>query len=92
MNVHLCKGDETLEQALAFINDNDPDNRTYTFDKEKDRCYIGDEAGSLTPQIAETQYWVIFLRKSQNLVYRNAVLCYNRTRYWGGTYGETKQG
>ena len=30
--------------------------------------------GSLTPQIAETQYWVIFLRKFQNLVYRNAVL------------------
>ena len=48
--------------------------------------------GSLTPQIAETQYWVIFLRKLQNLVYRNAVLCYNITRYLGGPYGETKQG
>ena len=48
--------------------------------------------GSLTPQIAETQYWVIFLHKFQNLVYRNAVLCYNRTRCWGGSYGETKQG
>lgn len=44
MKVHLCKGDETLEQALAFINDNDPDGRTYTFDREADRCYIGDEA------------------------------------------------
>ena len=41
MRVHLCKGDETLEQALAFIND--PDGVTYTFDQEADRCYIGDE-------------------------------------------------
>ena len=51
-----------------------------------------EKRGSLTPQIAETQYWVIFLRKFQNLVYRNAVLCYNRTRYRGGAHGETKQG
>ncbi len=42
---------------------------------------IKQRPGSLTPQIAETQYWVIFLHKFQNLVYRNAVLCYNRTRY-----------
>jgi hypothetical protein len=44
MRIHLCKGDETLEQALEIINDNDPDGRTYTFDKEADRCYVGDEA------------------------------------------------
>ena len=35
---------------------------------------VGLDPGSLTPQIAETQYWVIFLRKFQNPVYRNAVL------------------
>jgi hypothetical protein len=44
MNIHLCKGDETLEQALEYINDNDKEGRTYTFDREADRCYVGDEA------------------------------------------------
>ncbi|RKM61262.1 hypothetical protein D6855_05055 [Butyrivibrio sp. CB08] len=49
MNIHLCKGDETLEQALEYINSHDKDNRKYTFDKEADRCYIGDEAFSTAP-------------------------------------------
>lgn len=44
MNIHLCKGDETLDQALAYINEHDSEGRKYTFDKEADRCYIGDEA------------------------------------------------
>ena len=44
MNIHLCKGDETLEQALEYINEHDKEGKKYTFDKEKDRCYIGDEA------------------------------------------------
>lgn len=44
MNIHLCKGDETLDDALKFINENDADGYKYTFDKETDRCYIGDDA------------------------------------------------
>ena len=44
MNIHLCKGDETLDDALKFINENDADGYKYTFDKEADRCYIGDDA------------------------------------------------
>ena len=49
MNIHLCKGDETLEQALEFINDNDKEGRKYTFDPEADRCYVGDEAFATAP-------------------------------------------
>ncbi|WP_022775404.1 hypothetical protein [Butyrivibrio sp. AE2015] len=44
MNIHLCKGDETLDQALEYINEHDSEGRKYTFDKNADRCYIGDEA------------------------------------------------
>ncbi len=44
MNIHLCKGDETLDQALEYINEHDNEGRKYTFDKNADRCYIGDEA------------------------------------------------
>lgn len=44
MNIHLCKGDETLDDALKFINENDKEGFKYTFDKESDRCYVGDEA------------------------------------------------
>ena len=44
MNIHLCKKDETLEQALEYINANDAEGRKYTFDKAADRCYVGDEA------------------------------------------------
>ena len=51
MNIHLCKGDETLEQALEYINANDKENRKFTFDKETDRCYIGDDAFVSAPVI-----------------------------------------
>ena len=51
MRIHLCKGDETLEQALAIINDTDPEGRTYTLDKDRDRCYVGDEAFANAPVI-----------------------------------------
>ena len=44
MNIHLCKGDETLDEAHKYINEHDKENKKYTFDKEADRCYIGDEA------------------------------------------------
>ena len=49
MNIHLCGSDETLDQALEFINANDKEGRKYTFDREKDRCYIGDEVFSSAP-------------------------------------------
>ena len=49
MNIHLCKGDETLDQALQYINEHDSEGRTYTFDKETDRCYIGDEVFASAP-------------------------------------------
>ncbi len=51
MNIHLCKWDETLEQALEFINAHDSEGRKYAFDKEADRCYIGDEAFANAPVI-----------------------------------------
>lgn len=51
MNIHLCKGDESLEQALELINANDSEGRKYTFDKEADRCYVGDEAFVNAPVI-----------------------------------------
>ncbi|WP_026652019.1 hypothetical protein [Butyrivibrio proteoclasticus] len=44
MNIHLCKGDETLDDALNYINEHDAEGLKYTFDKNVDRCYIGDEA------------------------------------------------
>lgn len=49
MNIHLCKGDETLDQALEYINEHDSEGRKYTFDKDSDRCYIGDEAFASAP-------------------------------------------
>ena len=30
MNIHLCKNDETLEQALEYINEHDSEGRKYT--------------------------------------------------------------
>ena len=63
MNIHLCKGDETLEQALAFINEHDSEGRKYTFDKEADRCYIGDEAFVNAPVLINYQnkYWALHI-------------------------------
>lgn len=49
MNIHLCKGAETLDQALEYINEHDSEGRKYTFDKDADRCYIGDEAFASAP-------------------------------------------
>jgi len=30
MNIHLCKGDETLDQALEYVNEHDSEGRKYT--------------------------------------------------------------
>ena len=43
MNVHLCKNEETIEEALECINEHDPEGKQYTVDVNADRCYIGDE-------------------------------------------------
>ncbi len=61
MNIHLCKGDETLEQALEYINAHDNEGRKYTFDKEKDRCYVGDEAFASAPVLInyKNNYWAL---------------------------------
>ena len=63
MNIHLCKNDETLEQALEYINEHDSEGRKYTFDKEKDRCYVGDEAFASAPVIInhKNNYWALHL-------------------------------
>ncbi len=63
MNIHLCKGDETLEQALEYISANDSEGRKYTFDKEADRCYIGDEAFVNAPVIInyKNKYWALHI-------------------------------
>ena len=61
MNIHLCKKEETLEQALDFINEHDSEGRKFTFDKEKDRCYIGDEAFTTAPVLInyKNMYWAL---------------------------------
>ena len=61
MNIHLCKKEETLEQALDFINEHDSEGRKFTFDKEKDRCYIGDEAFTSAPVLINyrNMYWAL---------------------------------
>ena len=61
MHIHLCKNDETLEQALEFINANDSEGRKFTCDKEKDRCYVGDEAFVSAPWLVnhKNQYWAL---------------------------------
>lgn len=63
MNIHLCKGDETLEQALAYINEHDSEGRKYAFDKEADRCYVGDEAFANAPVIInyKNMYWALHI-------------------------------
>ena len=63
MNIHLCKGDETLEMALEYINENDAEGRKYSFDKEKDRCYIGDEAFVNAPVLInyKNNYWALHI-------------------------------
>ena len=41
MYIHLCKGDETLEQALEYINEHDSEGRKYDEgDKIPDECRI----------------------------------------------------
>ena len=61
MNIHLCKKEETLDQALDFINEHDSEGRKFTFDKEKDRCYIGDEAFTTAPVLInyKNMYWAL---------------------------------
>ena len=61
MYIHLCKGDETLEQALEYIKEHDSDGLKYTFDKEADRCYVGDERFANAPVIINyrNQYWAL---------------------------------
>ncbi|MCR5101535.1 MAG: hypothetical protein K6B41_09290 [Butyrivibrio sp.] len=61
MNIHLCKGEETVEEALKFINENDPENRKFTLDKEKDRCMIGDERFVSAPVLInyKNNYWAL---------------------------------
>ena len=63
MNIHLCKGDETLEQALSYINEHDSEGRTYTFDKEADCCYVGDEAFANAPVLInyKNMYWALHI-------------------------------
>ena len=61
MNIHLCKKEETLEQALDYINEHDSEGRKFAFDKEKDRCYIGDEAFTTAPVLInyKNMYWAL---------------------------------
>ena len=61
MKIYLCGADETLSQALQNIIKNDPDERQFTLDEEKDRCYIGDEVFSTAPVIINknNQYYAL---------------------------------
>lgn len=63
MYIHLCKGDETLEQALDYINEHNSEGRKYSFDKDADRCYVGDEAFANAPVIINYQnkYWALHI-------------------------------
>ena len=59
MNVHLCKNDETIEEALEYINAHDPEGRKYTVNPMSDKCYIGDEAFVAAPVLInhKNQYY-----------------------------------
>lgn len=61
MNIYQCGRDETLEEALENINEHDKDGKKYTFDKEEDRCYIGDEKFASAPVIINhrNMYWAL---------------------------------
>ncbi|MBO4458232.1 MAG: hypothetical protein J5802_10975 [Butyrivibrio sp.] len=63
MKIHLCKGDETLEQALEYINEHDSEGRKFTCDKEKDRCYVGDKTFGSAPVLVnyKNNYWALRL-------------------------------
>lgn len=49
MNIHLCKGDETVEEALEYINETDKEGRRFACDPVADRCYVGDEVFRTAP-------------------------------------------
>ena len=51
MNIYLCAKDETLQEVLQRINENDPEGRTFELSEETDRCYIGDEKFASAPVI-----------------------------------------
>ncbi len=51
LQIYLCKGDETLEEALAKVNETDPENRTFALDPVQDRCFVGDERFASAPKL-----------------------------------------
>jgi len=55
MNVHLCKNDETLQEALDYINEHDAEGRKFAVDENSDRCYIGDEVFASAPVLINHQ-------------------------------------
>ncbi|MCR5657270.1 MAG: hypothetical protein K6G06_07400 [Butyrivibrio sp.] len=61
MNIYLCTGDETLQDALKRINENDSEGRVFVLDEEKDRCYIGDDAFKNAPVLVmkQNQYYAL---------------------------------
>ncbi|MBE5859506.1 MAG: hypothetical protein E7301_05205 [Butyrivibrio sp.] len=63
MNIYLCKGDETLSQALEKINQTDAEGRKFELDEEKDRCYIGDEVFATAPVLIMRQNRYYALRE-----------------------------
>ena len=71
---------KTVMDLKLILNNNEILNielQVYT-----DKYWI--QRGNLTPQIAESQYWLYFFVKFQHLVDRNAVLWYNNTISCGG--------
>ncbi|WP_026665185.1 hypothetical protein [Butyrivibrio sp. FC2001] len=61
MKIYLCSPDETLSQAIEEVTKNDPDQRTFECDEQRDRCYIGDEVFSSAPVIINksNQYYAL---------------------------------
>ena len=42
LDIYLCKNDETVEEALAKVNETDRYNRTFEVNTSLDKCNIGD--------------------------------------------------
>ena len=48
---------------FAYINEHDSEGRKYTFDKEADRCYVGDEDFANAPVLInyKNMYWALHI-------------------------------
>lgn len=61
LSIYLCKGTETVNQAIKAINEQDPAGRKFEVDEAADSCIIGDERFTSAPWIinCRNRYWAV---------------------------------